>query len=78
MNKIVREHYPVSKLPPELREGFPMNAVVSVSVRLERPKETMETLRAELDRVRSGMKRFRSSDEILRDIRIIRDGGELA
>jgi hypothetical protein len=77
MNKIVREHYPASRLPPELREGLPADAVVRVSVSLERPKETMETLRAELDRVRAGMKRFRTGDEIMRDIRIIRDGGEL-
>jgi hypothetical protein len=77
MNKIVREHYPASKLPPELREGLPSDAVVRVSVTVERPKETMVTLREELDRVRAGMKRFRTGDEIMRDIRIIRDGGEL-
>lgn len=77
MNRIVREHYPASKLPPELREGLPADSVVRVSVTLERPKETAETLLAELDRVRAGMKRFRTGQEIMRDIRAIRDGGEL-
>jgi hypothetical protein len=77
MNKIVREHYPISKLPPELREGLPFDGVARVSVSLERPKETMEALRAELDRVRAGMTRFRTGDEIDRIVRTIRDGGEL-
>jgi hypothetical protein len=77
MNKVVREHYPASKLPAELREGLPVDAMVRVSVTLEGPKETMESLRAELDRVRSGMTRFRTGEEIDRLVRTIRDGGEL-
>lgn len=77
MNKIVREHYPISKLPPELREGMPINGVARVSISLERPKETMESLREELDKVRAGMARFRSGEEIDRLVRTIRDGGPL-
>lgn len=32
MNKIVREHYPVSKLPEELRAGFERDADVRVVI----------------------------------------------
>lgn len=32
MNRIVREHYPVSKLPEDLREGFEGQAEVRVTV----------------------------------------------
>ena len=78
MNRIGREHYPASKLPAELREGLPLDAVVRVSVSLERPKETSETLRAELDRVRSGLPRFRQADDIDRVVRAIWDGGDLS
>jgi len=40
MNKIVREHYPVSKLPEDLREGMDENAEVTVIVE-ETPKLEM-------------------------------------
>ncbi len=77
MNKIVRDHYPASRLPEELRQGLPDNAVVRVSVMLERPKETRESLRAELDVLRAGLPRLRDGEEIDRTVRIIRDGGAL-
>lgn len=32
MNAIVRKHYPVERLPEELRVGFPVGATVEVSV----------------------------------------------
>ena len=32
MNRIVRDHYPASKLPADLREGIPEGAEVSVTV----------------------------------------------
>ncbi len=35
MNRLVREHYPVSKLPEDLREGFEANATVCVTVDVE-------------------------------------------
>jgi hypothetical protein len=35
MNKIVLEHYPVSKLPEELRQGFEASATVKVVVEEE-------------------------------------------
>ena len=78
MNKIVREHFPASRLPEELREGLPQGAMVRVSVTLERPKETRETLRAELIALRSGLPRLREGEEIDRSVRLIRDGGALS
>lgn len=32
MNRIVREHYPVEKLPEDLREGRPAGTTVTVTV----------------------------------------------
>lgn len=32
MNKIIREHYPVSRLPNDLREGLAADALVTVVV----------------------------------------------
>ncbi|MGL5136790.1 MAG: hypothetical protein ACRC7G_03390 [Beijerinckiaceae bacterium] len=77
MNRIVREHYPASRLPAELREGLPPDAQVRVSVTVQPPRETRESLRAELDRLRGGMADFRNADEINATVRRIRDGGAL-
>ena len=42
MNRIVREHYPVSKLPEDLREGLDPAADVVVTVEeIERPAKVM-------------------------------------
>ena len=35
MNRIVRQHYPVEKLPPELREGLGTSAQVTIIVEAE-------------------------------------------
>jgi len=32
MNRIVKHHYPASKLPPELRKGLPVGSHVTVTV----------------------------------------------
>ena len=45
MNKIVKEHYPASKLPVELREGIDPSGHVTVTViEEERPPEHVMTL----------------------------------
>ena len=42
MNRIVREHYPASKLPEDLREGIDPSADVIVTVEeVERPEKSM-------------------------------------
>lgn len=35
MNKIVKQHYPIDKLPEELREGLPKHASARVTVEVE-------------------------------------------
>jgi hypothetical protein len=35
MNRIVREHFPIEKLPPELREGLAPETRVTVTIELE-------------------------------------------
>lgn len=37
MNKIVREHYPVEKLPDDLRAGLPDGQTVTITVEEEPP-----------------------------------------
>jgi hypothetical protein len=45
MNKIVKEHYPASKLPVELREGIDPSGHVTVTVvEEEKPPERVMTL----------------------------------
>jgi hypothetical protein len=44
MNKIVREHYPASKLPEELRPSSDPNASVTVTIEEERRPEKVMTL----------------------------------
>jgi hypothetical protein len=45
MNKIVKEHYPASKLPVELREGIDPGGHVTVTVvEEEKPPEHVMTL----------------------------------
>ena len=41
MNKIVREHYPVTKLPKDLRPSDDPTARVTVTIEEERPKKVM-------------------------------------
>lgn len=45
MNRIVKEHYPASKLPVELREGIDPSGQVTVTVVVEeKPPEHVMTL----------------------------------
>ncbi len=45
MNKIVKEHYPASKLPVDLREGMDPSGHVTVTVvEEERPPEHVMTI----------------------------------
>jgi hypothetical protein len=71
MNKIVREHYPASKLPDDLRAGIDPQRHVTVTVEEEwaRPDEVM-TLE-EIFAMRKPP--FRSVDEIDAEIRRSRD-----
>lgn len=42
MNKIVRQHYPASRLPEELRPGLASDASVTVTVEEEKTRSRLE------------------------------------
>jgi hypothetical protein len=72
MNKIIREHYPASRLPEDLREGVDPKSTVTVTVTVEglrRPERVM-TLE-EIFALRRPP--FRTAEEIDADIRRDRD-----
>jgi hypothetical protein len=73
MNRIVRENYPVSKLPADLRDGLPADAAVRVTVEtpLVRQGPRFADLIAELPDGTVTVK------EAVRRVRRIRDGGSL-
>ena len=70
MNKIVRENYPASKLPEDLREGVDPRSMVTVTVEaLEPPDRIMS-----LDEIFASRRPpFRTAEEIDADIRRLRD-----
>lgn len=72
MNKIIREHYPASKLPEDLREGVDSTSNVTVTVvveRLQRPERVMS-----LEEIFASRRPpFRTAEEIDADIRRQRD-----
>ena len=72
MNKIIREHYPASKLPEDLREGVDPQSIVTVTVTVEtlqRPDHVMSL--EEIFALRRPP--FRTAEEIDADIRRLRD-----
>ena len=72
MNKIVREHYPVSKLPEDLREGIPPGASVRVVVEEERRPLSKEEFLNSLQEARRHAKGV-TLDEAVARIRELRD-----
>ena len=70
MNKIVREHYPASKLPEDLRPTDDPNASVTVTIEEDKRPEKIMTLEEIF--ALSGVRR-RSAAEIDADIRRERD-----
>jgi hypothetical protein len=70
MNKIVKEHYPASKLPEDLRPGVDPQSMVTVTVEsLTRPEHVMSL--EEIFATRRPP--FRTAEEIDADIRRQRD-----
>lgn len=70
MNKIVREHYPASKLPEDLRPSNDASAWVRVTIEEEQKPEQVMTLDEILSQ--AGFRR-RSKREIDAEIRRLRD-----
>jgi hypothetical protein len=75
MNRIVREHYPVEKLPEDLREGIE-GRYVSVTVETEVAKAESGTPRLSWPEIRERLKERRLStttEEAVARIRALRD-----
>jgi hypothetical protein len=70
MNKIVRENYPASKLPEDLREGIDPSTSVTVTIVEDTPPHKPMTLE-EIFALRRPP--FRSAEEIVASIRELRD-----
>jgi hypothetical protein len=72
MNKIIREHYPASKLPEDLREGVDPQSNVTGTVvveGLQRPEHVMS-----LEEIFAARRPpYRSTEEIIASIRELRD-----
>lgn len=71
MNRIVREHYPVAKLPEELRSGFAIDADVRVVVEQLEGSEGGKSLLDEVFAMRAPP--YRTAEEIDADLRRLRD-----
>ncbi len=71
MNRIIREHYPASRLPDDLREGVDPHATVTVTiVQEEKPPERVMSLE-EIFAARRPP--FKTAEEIDSDLRRQRD-----
>jgi len=75
MNRIVRQHYPVEKLPPELREGLDASAQVTIIVEAEPdPDEASPISLEQIFAMREPP--FLTKEEIDRDLKKRRDEWE--
>jgi hypothetical protein len=78
MNKIVREHYPISKLPEDLREGLDPNGTAVVTVtqsgQAALPSKGLEAVS---EYRRTHKPRYQTDKEIVDWVRRIRDGDPL-
>ena len=70
MNKIVREHYPASKLPEDLRPSADPNASVTITIEEEKRPEKVMSLE---EIFALGGFRRRTAEEIDAEIRQMRD-----
>jgi hypothetical protein len=72
MNKIVRENYPASKLPEDLRQGVDPESTVTVTVTVEglkRPEHVMS-----LEEIFAARRPpYLSAEEIVTGVRKLRD-----
>jgi hypothetical protein len=69
MNEIVWRHYPVSKLPKELRADLPLDGTVEVQIRSESPVKKIKMV----DLIGSAPNVHGSEAEVLAHIREGRD-----
>lgn len=72
MNRIVKEHYPVAKLPEELREGLDPAELATVTITLEVKQPRRKTMTLE-EIFAARRPPFRSGKEIDDSVRRQRD-----
>ncbi len=78
MNRIVRKHYPASKLPDDVRGDIDASALVTLAVEVEeapRKRLTLDDLTSMIDKARAG-KRPVSEREAVARIRKLRNEWE--
>ena len=71
MNRIVKEHYPASKLPEDLRVGVDPTAIVTVTIVEEKAEPERKVSLAEIFAARQPP--YRSTEDIDSDLRRQRD-----
>ena len=76
MNRIVKAHYPVEKLPEDLRKGLPQRGEVTVTLEVEETSATRGTI--SLDAIFDALPQDlrKDGDQIDEDIRLSRDQWE--
>jgi hypothetical protein len=78
MNKIVMDHYPVSKLPEDMRAGLDLSATVRVVIE-EETESRQKTAAESMEAIRNFRKTFKDKvglDEATARIRELRDEWE--
>jgi len=70
MNKIIRQNYPASKLPEDLREGIDPSTRVTVTVVEDTPPHRPMSLE---EIFASRRPPYRSADDIVANVRQLRD-----
>lgn len=73
MNRIVKKHYPASRLPAELREGIRSDALVTVSISDESSATAREAARPFSEIFEEITDRRVLSDDAVERVRALRD-----
>jgi hypothetical protein len=79
MNKIVRERYPVNRLPEDLRGDLDPSTEVTVTVESTTPVDDGVSITGLIEEVRRRTRtRFRDDQDIVEYVRRVREGGDLS
>ncbi|MBO6756465.1 MAG: hypothetical protein JJ902_09075 [Roseibium sp.] len=75
MNRIVKRHYPVDKLPEDLRAGLASGGLVSVTVEEEagEKKFDFDRFKSEVDRIRGTFDHRVTGEAAAQRVRSLRD-----
>mgnify|MGYP003433171209 CR=1 FL=1 len=74
MNKIIRDNYPVSKLPNDLRAELGDARSVRLTIEGESPQRTLDEILAEVNRLRTeGVIEPVTAEEAVARVRALRD-----